>query len=174
MRLLVFIALLFGLMACGSVDIEEYQDSGPELVLSRFFEGELKAYGMVQDYQGLVTRRFVVTMTGTWQDGVGILDEDFVYDDGETQKRIWTLTELGNGAYQGRADDIIGVASGQAVGSALRWRYDMLLPVDGQEYQVHFDDWMYLIDDTTLINKSDIIKFGVTVATVTLVIQKQG
>jgi hypothetical protein len=38
---------------------------------------------------------------------------------------------------------------------------------------VHFDDWMFLVDNQTIINKSDIIKFGITVAQVTLVISKQ-
>ncbi|QDF66244.1 DUF3833 domain-containing protein [Shewanella sp. SNU WT4] len=174
-RLLLAVSLGSTLLlsGCGSVDIDDYQGTQPTLVLSRFFDGQLTAHGMVQDYQGKVTRRFVVTMTGQWRDGVGTLDEAFVYDDGETQRRIWTLTELDAGQYQGTAADILGVATGEARGSALQWRYQMLLPVDGDTYEVEFDDWMYLIDERTMINKSDINKFGVTVATVTLVIQKQ-
>jgi len=85
---------------------------------------------------------------------------------------VWRIKALGEGRYSGTAGDIIGTADGQSSGSALRWKYDMLLPVDGDEYQVHFDDWMFLVNDNTIMNQSDIIKFGITVAQVTLVIQK--
>ncbi|MCL1141303.1 DUF3833 domain-containing protein [Shewanella gaetbuli] len=173
-----FFAILacLSLFSCSSASIDDYDQTTPKLNLVTFFDGELTAAGIVQDFSGKVTRKFTVTMTGEWQDSPegkkGVLKEWFVYDDGEKQTRIWYLTDLGNGQYEGRADDILGVAEGQANGSALRWRYDMKLPVEGSEYEVEFDDWMFLVDENTIINKSDIIKFGVTVAQVTLVIQK--
>ena len=173
MRLLMVLIFSSMLCACGSVDIGDYQGTEPKLVLEEFFQGELTASGIVQDFSGKVVRTFKVTMDASWQDNQLILDEDFIYNDGETQKRVWVITSLGGGYYQGTANDILGTAYGQAVGNALRWQYDMLLAVDGDEYEVAFDDWMFLSDADTIINKSDIIKFGVTVATVTLVIQKQ-
>ncbi|UJF21556.1 DUF3833 domain-containing protein [Shewanella sp. OMA3-2] len=174
---LLVMAICFSLFSCSSASIEDYANTTPELNLVDFFDGELTASGIVQDFSGKVTRKFTVTMAGSWQDSPqgkqGELKEWFIYDDGEKQTRIWHLTDLGNGQFEGRADDILGVAKGEANGSALRWRYDMKLMVDGTEYQVEFDDWMFLVGNNTIINKSDIIKFGITVGTVTLVIQKQ-
>lgn len=164
--------LLLGLSSCTTVEVADYQDTQPALVLERFFNGPLTAAGMVQDISGKVVRKFNVTMEAHWQGNEGVINEWFVYDDGETQTRVWKIKALGNGRYSGTAGDILGVAQGEARGSALRWRYDMLLPVEGEEYQVHFDDWMFLVNDKTIINQSDIIKFGITVAKVTLVIQK--
>lgn len=160
------------LSSCSSVEVTDYKDTTPTLVLESFFNGPLKASGVVHDFSGKVIRKFNVTMEASWQGNEGVINEWFVYDDGETQTRVWKIIALGNGQYTGTAGDILGTALGQSSGSALRWKYDMLLPVDGDEYQVHFDDWMFLVNDNTIINQSDIIKFGVTVAQVTLVIQK--
>ena len=165
--------LMIGLLSsCSSVEVTDYKDTSPTLVLESFFNGPLKASGVVHDFSGKVIRKFNVTMEASWQGNEGVINEWFVYDDGETQTRVWKIKALGNGQYTGTAGDILGTALGQSSGSALRWKYDMLLPVDGDEYQVHFDDWMFLVNDNTIINQSDIIKFGVTVAQVTLVIQK--
>jgi hypothetical protein len=169
----VAILACISLFSCSSASIEDYSNTTPSLSLAAFFDGELTAAGIVQDYSGKVTRKFTVTMEGSWKGNKGELKEWFVYDDGEKQIRIWYLTDLGNGQFEGRADDILGVAKGEANGSALRWRYDMKLLVDGSEYEVEFDDWMFLVDNKTIINKSDINKFGIKVAEVTLVIQKK-
>lgn len=171
-NVILSLLMLSLLSSCSSVEVADYQGTNPPLVLEKFFNGPLKASGIVEDFSGKVIRKFNVTMEASWQGNEGVIDEWFVYDDGETQTRIWRITSLGDGNYTGTAGDIIGTAVGEASGSALRWRYDMLLPVDGDEYQVHFDDWMFLVNDNTIINKSDIIKWGVTVAKVTLVIQK--
>ena len=40
-------------------------------------------------------------MTGTWNGNQGTLDEDFTYSDGKKEKRVWRLTDLGNGRYSG-------------------------------------------------------------------------
>ncbi|MCT7941032.1 DUF3833 domain-containing protein [Shewanella holmiensis] len=173
LKKLAVIAACISLFSCSSASIEDYTNSNPTLNLAAFFDGELTASGIVQDYSGKVTRKFTVTMTGSWQGNKGELKEWFIYDDGEKQTRIWYLTDLGNGQFEGRADDILGIAKGEANGSALRWRYDMKLLVDGSEYEVEFDDWMFLVDNKTIINKSDINKFGIKVAEVTLVIQRK-
>ncbi|MDO6609958.1 DUF3833 domain-containing protein [Shewanella sp. 1_MG-2023] len=169
-----FLVVIAGLvlMSCSSASIEDYDKTTPVLNLKTFFDGQLTASGIVQDYSGTVTRKFTVTMEASWQGDEGVINEWFIYDDGEKQTRIWKITDLGNGKYQGTANDILGIAEGEARGIALRWAYDMNLVVDDSEYEVHFDDWMFLVDENTIINKSDIIKFGITVAEVTLVIQK--
>lgn len=173
----IFALFALGAMSCSSASIDDYADTNPKLDLAQFFDGKLTAAGVVQDFSGKVTRKFTVIMEAEWSDTPqgkqGIINEWFVYDDGEKQTRVWTIIDKGNGKYQGTANDILGIAQGESRGSALRWRYDMILPVDGSEYEVHFDDWMFLVDQNTIINKSDIIKFGVTVAQVTLVISKQ-
>lgn len=96
------------------------------------------------------------------------LHERFVYDDGEKQQRVWRIRRTGDNRYQGTAGDIEGVASGQAAGNAFHWRYSMNVEASGSRWLLHFDDWMYLQDGSHLFNKTEMKKFGITVATVTL------
>jgi hypothetical protein len=127
----------------------------------------------VQDWRGKVTRQFEIDMVGEWNGNQGTLTEHFDYYDGKTQKRVWYITKLEDGRYEGKAADIIGTATGQAVGNAVRWGYVMDLPVDDTTYKVRFDDWMWQMKNGVLMNRSYIKKFGITVAELTIVMQKQ-
>ena len=77
-----------------------------------------------------MVKRFTVDMTGSWQGNEGKLEENFLYDDGSKQTRIWYLTALPDGQYIGRAADVVGEARGQIRGPALNRSYTMALPVD--------------------------------------------
>jgi hypothetical protein len=98
----------------------------------------------------------------------------FTYSDGTTQRRVWTITRTGEGRYIGTAADVVGEAQGEASGNALRWRYVMALPVDGKTYHVDFDDWMFLIDERTMLNRSFMSKFGFRLGEVTLSFRRRG
>jgi len=172
MLMLVSISLLLG--ACASVKPQVYEQAKPALDLETYFNGPLKAWGMFQDRKGQVVRRFTVEMTGTWQDGVGTLEEDFLYDDGETERRVWTIQKGADGLYTGTADDVIGQAQGQASGNSLNWSYSLALPVGDSVYNVNLDDWMYLIDDKFMINRATVSYFGFRVGEVTISFFKEG
>jgi hypothetical protein len=159
---------LFGLWGCSTVDIDSYRAEKPVLELRDYFNGTLDAWGMFQDRSGKVVKRFHVLIEASWQGEVGTLDERFTYSDGSTQRRVWTITRLGEGRYTGRADDVVGEASGDAAGNVLRWRYVLALPVDGKVYNVDFDDWMFLMDDKVMLNRSLMSKWGFRLGEVTL------
>jgi hypothetical protein len=161
------------LASCASPTPADYAAEKPALDLKTYFNGELVAHGVFTDRSGKVARRFVVQMTGTWQGNQGTLDERFTYSDGKTERRVWKLTDEGGGRWSGRADDVVGVAQGQAAGNALNWRYTLSLPVDGKVYEVQFDDWMYLMDERVMLNKAVMSKFGIRLGEVTLSFTKQ-
>ncbi|MCB1959446.1 MAG: DUF3833 domain-containing protein [Rhodocyclaceae bacterium] len=163
-----------GLGGCAGSDVQHYAQERPVLVLEEYFDGRLDAWGMFQKRDGEVVRRFHVRIDAAWTNGVGTLDEHFTYADGETQRRVWTIRALGDGRYVGTADDVVGEARGEARGNALRWRYVLALPVDGTVYKVDFDDWMYLIDDKVMLNRSVMSKFGIRLGEVTLSFTRQG
>lgn len=157
---------------CASPTVADYATKTPVLDIRQYLKGELTAHGMFSDRSGTVKRRFVVQLTGTWSGKQGTLDERFTYDDGQTERRVWRITDEGDGRWSGRADDVIGVAEGRSAGNALRWRYTLALPVDGKVYEVQFDDWMYLIDDRVMLNVASVSKFGFEVGRVTLSFDK--
>ena len=118
-------------------------------------------------------KRFHVVIDASWKGDVGTLDEHFSWADGTTSRRVWTLTRVAPGRYTGRADDVVGQASGVAAGNALRWTYVLALPVDGRIINVDFDDWMYLMDDKVMLNRSRMSKFGVDLGELTLSFTKR-
>lgn len=128
---------------------------------------------MFQKRSGEVIKRFHVAINGRREGDRLILDEDFTYSDGTRQKRVWTLRPDGPGRWRGTAADVVGEARGEVAGNALRWRYVLSLPVDGKVYQVDFDDWMYLLDERTLANRSFMTKFGFELGQVTLFFRKE-
>jgi len=164
------LALVLGvlLLGCSSPRIEDYRNDQPRLDMRAYFNGTLDAYGMFQDRSGRVVRRFHVLMEGTWEGNQGVLDERFTYADGSTERRVWRLRLLDDGRLTGRADDVVGQASGQVMGNAMQWAYTLRLPVDGTVYEVQFDDWMFLLDDRVMLNRAVMSKWGFRLGEVTL------
>lgn len=170
---LLITGVLIMLFNFRSLDVSRHQQDGPPLDLKAYFSGPVHGWGFVQDWRGRVVSRFDVKMQGEWEGETGTLTEDFSWYDGEPQRRVWTITRTGGGGFEGEADDIIGKAAGQISGNAARWNYVMDLPVGGTSYRLSFDDWMWLMNDDVLINRSYFKKFGFTVAELTLFMQKQ-
>lgn len=168
--LLLTFVLLTG---CTSVSIQDYQSEQPKLKLENYLNGNLDAYGIFQDRSGKVIKRFKVDMKATWKDGVGVLEEDFKYADGTTSRRVWTIKKSGENSYIGTAADVVGEAKGEVAGNALQWKYTMDLVADGENYKVQFDDWMYLMDDKIMLNKSKMYKFGIYLGEITLTFVKK-
>lgn len=170
-RLVIPLLGAFALTGC-SANLSDYRDETPPLKLSEFFSGQLEAKGIVQDFSGKVVRRFSADIVGRWdEEGRGVLDELFVYEDDSEQRRCWRLTEDDRN-YKGSAGDVVGEAAGRAEGNALNWRYKLRVPVSGKEWVLGMDDWMYLVDEQTLINRTQMSKWGLPVGEITLYISK--
>jgi Protein of unknown function (DUF3833) len=165
---------LASLSGCASPTVDDYVSQKPVLDLRTYFNGVVDAWGIFTDRNGKVVKRFTVEMKCQWHNGQGILDEDFVYSDGTQEKRIWKLTDKGNGAYVGTAGDVVGIAEGQTRGNAFNWRYTLALPVDGTVLNVQMDDWMYLMNDRVMLNKARMTKLGIHLGDVTLSFTKRG
>lgn len=161
------------LAGCTGVQVDDYADQQPRLDLQQFFDGPVEAWGMFQNRSGKVIKRFHVQIDSRRDGERLILDERFTYSDGSTDRRVWTLMSDGQQAWRGTAADVAGEARGELAGNAFRWRYSLNLPVDDQVYVVHFDDWMYLIDEHTLVNRASMRKFGIEWGQVTLFFRRQ-
>ena len=177
-RLILLGSLAVGLTSCAQwllrADMSDYANQRPVLKLEEFFDGKSYAYGIFEDRFGNLKRQFRVQIDGRIDLGRLILDEQFIYDDGETARRVWTIDNLGPDEsgltrYQGRADDVDGTATGQVSGNVLSWSYDIVLSMSGQQLQVRFDDFIYQLDQDIAINRAFVSKWGVEIGSVTLV-----
>ncbi|MEL0082558.1 MAG: DUF3833 domain-containing protein [Gammaproteobacteria bacterium] len=168
---LIVTPLLLG--GCMSIKPEIYAGTEPELRLEEYLNGPVTAWGIVQDRSGKVLRRFEVDMVGEWQGDSGTLHETFRYDDGEESLRIWSIKKVSDTRYSGSADDVVGAASGIRSGNAVNWSYVLALEVQGRTWNITFDDWMYLLDERTLVNRATMRKFGFRVGEVLLFFRKE-
>ena len=161
------------LTACASPTPSDYAQEKPRLDLKEYFDGNIDAYGIFTDRSGKVVRRFTVRIKAYWEGNKGTLEEDFIYSDGETQRRVWTLIDEGNGRYTGTASDVVGEAEGYVAGNAFQWNYVLRLPVGDTTYDVSFDDWMFLMNDKVMLNRATMSKFGIRLGEVTLSFYKR-
>lgn len=171
-RLSIVLLSLGMLPACSSVSVSEYADNTPLMVVEEFFNGSLSAHGIVKDRGGKVTRYFNASIRAYWEDGVGTLDEVFVFDDGEEQRRIWKLVKDDSGNYIGSANDVVGTSTLEVAGNSLFLDYVLRIPYGDGTLDLHIDDRMYLVSDRVLINESVMTKWGFNVGQITLVIEK--
>lgn len=164
--------MLLTLFSCSNHSLSHYANEEPKLNLRDFFNGQIYAQGIVQDRSGKVINRFDVDIKGSWDADEATLDEKFLYSDKTTSNRVWKLKEIGDSKYEGRAHDVIGVAKGEVAGNAFFFEYNLDVPVGKGSYKIHFEDWMYLLDNETLLARSYMTKWGFRVGEVTIVMKK--
>ncbi|QFU01657.1 hypothetical protein FIU83_08405 [Halomonas sp. THAF5a] len=170
-RFLTLLSILL-LAGCSGIDVERYAGTTPRLDIGEYFDGQARAWGMVQDYRGEVQRRFTVVIDGTLEGDTLTLDERFTYQDGETDRRVWTFERQNDATWLGRANDVEGPVEARQAGHVFNMRYRLPVEVSGRELTFTMDDWMYLQPDGRLINRTAMSKFGVTLAEITIVFDR--
>ena len=171
-RLFTVMLSALSLGACSSVTVTAHADFGPSIALEDFFQGDLVAHGVIKNRGGKIIRTFSATIEASWQGGVGTLDEDFLFDDGERDKRVWTLTPQENGEYTGTAGDVVGPGQLTLAGNSVFLDYTLRIPYGDGTIDVRVDDRMYRVSEDLLINESAMKKFGLRVGSILLVIQR--
>ena len=140
----------------------------PNFEPESYFAQRLDAYGVFVDRFGSIQRQFEVVVEGQKTDTGFSLDEYFLYDDGEREERRWDVTALGNGRYEGRCRDVIGVARGVCTVNMLSWKYRFRLEMFGRKVAVTFDDVMVLQAGGVLVNRATVSKAGLKLGEVLL------
>ena len=150
----------------------DFKDQKPRLIIEDYLSGNVKAWGILQDRSGKVTRQFSADLNGTWDGKKLILNEEFNWSDGEVQKRQWKINKLDEHNYEGVAGDVVGTAKGFSYGPAFKFEYVLLVPVQGKEMKITFDDWIFMQDERVAINRATMTKFGIKVAELTVMFVK--
>lgn len=145
-------------------ETRHWKGRGPDFDVRRHLSGPILCEGVIYGPTGRVTSRFVADMEGTWDGNRGTLTERFRYDSGAVQDRAWRLTVANDGAIRAEADDIVGTGRGRQEGAAVRLDYNIRLPAEAGGHVLAVTDWMYLMENGTIINRSQFRKFGIKVA----------
>ena len=169
---LIFVIFFIFLNKKDDMKPEDFKNTEPVMRIESYFDGNVKAWGILQDRKGKVTRQFKANMFGKFEDNILTLDEEFFWKDGEKQKRIWKIKKIDEHNYIGTAPDVVGEAKGFSYGSAFKFEYDLLIPIKGKNIKIRFDDWIFKQDEEVAINRATLTKFGFKVGELTVVFQK--
>ncbi len=167
MRLLLLISFIL-LGSCSDMKPEDFKNTKPVIKIEEYFQGSVKAWGLLQDRKGKVTRQFKANMFGKFEGNILTLEEDFYWTDGEKQKRIWKIEKIDEHNYIGSASDVVGIAKGFSYGSSFKFEYDLMVPFKGKNIKVSFDDWIFKQDEEVAINRAILKKFGFKVGELTV------
>jgi hypothetical protein len=168
----ILLALLVLVVAVGVPRVMGFRSQRPHhyAALSPSFDvrthlsGHILCEGVIYGPLGRVTSRFVADMHGTWVGNQGTLSEAFRYDSGAQQNRAWALTLGNDGALTATADDLVGPGIGHIAGPTVQMRYKIRLPAEAGGHVLNVVDWMYLMPNGTIMNRSQFRKFGIKVA----------
>ena len=132
-----------------------------------FFDGHVRSWGVVESRSGAPTG-WVVTDCEGRSDGPDRLRmvQHLSFGEGPMQERIWTLQRTGPQRFQATANDMVGTAIGEADGRALHWKWVLAPSRGGWPFEMTIDQWMYQIDDRSVLIRTKISKLGVILAEV--------
>ena len=170
--LIIFSVLITSCSSNQAMKPEDFKNQKPRLIIEEYLSGSVKAWGILQNRSGKVTRQFSADLDGKWDGKQLILDEKFVWNDGEIQNRQWTINKIDEHNYEGTAGDVVGTAKGFSYGPAFKFEYVLLVPVKGREMKITFDDWIFKQDERVAINRATMTKFGIKVAELTVMFVK--
>ena len=170
---LVIFSLVFPFITgCSNSSMENVVSKNLSFDLLEYFDGETTAWGLIVDRFGNLQRTFKVRLNGNIDNKQLLLKEYFTYNDGETEYREWIITKTETGTYEGKSKDTIGVAKGKQVGNTMRMVYDTTISIGETDIRVSFDDRFVKADKKVVINRADILKWGIKIADVTIFFSK--
>ena len=161
--LVLFAVLLTG---CGNVfSVSDAGQGGPAFDPVRFFTGHVRSWGVMEDRGGQPTGIVTTDCQGVADGADGLRMTQRLLVSGEPTTREWRMRRTGPGRFEATANDMEWTAVGEASGRAFHWRWTLLLTGKAVG-SVDMDQWWYLQDDGSMLNRTTIRKVGVIVAEV--------
>jgi hypothetical protein len=168
----LFVAILLTSCSDNNMKPIDFKDQKPRLIIEEYLSGNVEAWGILQNRSGKVIRQFTADLNGKWDGKQLVLDEKFIWNDGEIQKRQWKIDKIDEHNYEGTAGDVVGKAKGYSYGTAFKFEYVLLVPFKGKEMKITFDDWIFMQDEKIAINRATLTKFRFKVGELTVFFKK--
>ncbi len=161
MRLLALL-LATTLLGCGgAMPVDGFHATTPAIDPIRFFTGHVRSWGVLEDRSGqptdIVTTDCVGESTG---DTLHMVQRLTIGQDAPTT-RDWQMRRAGPNRYEATANDMVGTATGEASGRAFHWIWTLALSPGNDLKNLSMDQWWYLLDDGTMLNRTTVRKLGV-------------
>ena len=162
------VPLLLAVAGCApALPMDRFANTAPAFDPLAFFTGHTTSWGVVENRAGAPADIVTTDCVGEADGPDGLRMVQHVTNAGGTTVRQWHMRRLGPHEFQATANDMVGTATGQAQGRVFHWRWT-LATRPGQSWRdVEFEQWMYLMDDGAMVNRTVVRKLGLTLAEVT-------
>ena len=161
------LALAMGLLGCSNpLSVVGFQATVPAIDPIQFFTGHVASWGVLEDRAGQPTRIVQTDCVGEAGDGTLHMTQRLAIGQDAPVTRTWQMRRAGPGRYEATANDMVGTAVGEASGRAFHWTWTLATSPGNPVKDVAMDQWWYLLDDGSMLNRTTIRKFGVILAEV--------
>lgn len=142
------------------------------LKLQDFFQGTVIGDGVIYGITRNIVKTFHVKMNCKWNENYGEFDESFIFSDGQESKRLWRIRIINESEFEGYADDVVGIAKGMQNSNYANLKYKLKIPYGKGSLVLTMDDWMHLIADNVIINRTSMKKFGIKVGELVIFLRR--
>lgn len=140
--------------------------------LLSYFEGKTVASGVFEGRGGHPKRRFTVELTGRAEGSTLVLQERFLFDDGERQDRTWTLVRGDGQVFTGHCEDSVSKAQGSFEQGRAYLSSELRLKVGSRLVSMQFEDVFYDAGEGSVLNRSTVSKWGIRLGQVLILFRK--
>ena len=174
-RLLILGAVALALPGCAASPRVPSGAADPITLVSAF-EGRTEGRGVFRIRLTGEERRFTARLngkvTGKAPARTLTVAEEFIFDDGQTDRLTWVFTETGLGRWTGRREDTVGEAVVVEEDGVIRLTYTADFRSPSGVTRLGFRDVIYGAADGTIINDGVVSRWGLPVADVRFVIRR--
>lgn len=142
--------------------------TGPAFDPIGFFEGHTHSQGVIESRSGAPTA-WIVTDSHAEKDATGRLRmvQNLSFQDGTKQRRDWVMWSNGPNRFEATANDMVGIAHGEANGRVFHWQWVLARSPGNALMNVTMNQWMYKLDDGSVMIRTTVTKLGIIAAEVT-------
>lgn len=162
------LAVTLSLSACGRAKkVSDFAGTTPAFDLVRFWTGHTHSWGVIENRAGAPTETIETDCLGSPEPGGVHMVQTLTEGDGTVRHRDWHLRRGAAGAFTATANDMAGTATGRAAGRVFHWDWVWVRSPGNALKNLTMHQWMYLMPDGSMMNRTVITVLGVTVAQVT-------
>lgn len=169
MRWAVLLVVAAGLAGCSEpMAVSAFGGTAPKMDPVRFFTGHVRSWGVMEDRGGQPTRIVTTDCEGRADGADGLrMTQRLQLGNDPATIREWQMRRTGPGHFEATANDLVGTAQGEAIGRAFHWQWTLATQPGNGLKDVTMDQWWYMLDDGSMLNRTTIRKLGVILAEVT-------
>jgi len=156
------LVLALSLTACSeAIPVNDFHATTPAIDPIRFFSGHVKSWGVLENRSGQPTSVVTTDCIGNGDGDTLNMTQRLSIGQQAPTARVWQMRRAGPGRYEATANDMIGIAVGEASGRAFHWTWTLATSPGNSLKNVLMDQWWYLLDDGSMLNRTTVSKFGV-------------